>query len=255
MQIVIIGTGNTATVLGKKLYAAGHTIVQVYGRNSEAAAALADILGAISCSSWNAITQDAALYIIAIADQALLAGEIHLQLKDQLVVHTAGAASIEILKTISSSYGVLYPYQTIRKEIEPLPDIPFLVDGSSDAAKEQLVALAKTMSQKVSIADDAERMKYHLCAVMANNFSNYLYVLTNEYCKKNDLNFSNLLPLIDETTSRLHHFSPRMVQTGPAIRKDLATIQQHLDLLQNDPALKKMYHFFTEQMIEFDWDS
>ena len=253
MQIVIIGTGNTATVLAKKLKAAGHAIVQVYGRTREAAAALADKLDAGSCSAWNAITQDAELYIIAIADQALSGKEIRLQLKDQLVVHTAGAVSMEVLKNISSGYGVLYPLQTIRKEIEPLPEIALLIDASSDAAKEKLMTLAKTIAQKVSIANDAERMKYHLCAVITNNFSNYLYVLAEDYCSKHGLNFSNLLPLIDETAGRLHHFSPHMVQTGPAIRKDMTTIQHHIALLNDDPGLKKLYNMFSDDILQYPW--
>jgi len=252
MQIVIIGTGNTATVLSKKLKAAGHVIVQVYGRNREAAASLASTLHTASCSAWNDITQDAALYLIALADQAL-PGAVHLQLKDQLLVHTAGAVSMEVLKNMSRNYGVFYPLQTISKEMEPLPDIPLLIDGNSDKVKEELIALAKTISEKVSIANDAERIKYHMCAVMTNNFSNYLYVLAADYCKKHGLNFSNLLPLINETASRLHHFSPRVVQTGPAARKDMSTIQRHLNLLNEEPELKKMYSFFTDQMLRFEW--
>ena len=41
MDIVIIGTGNTATILGRKLKAAGHHIVQIYGRDAKAASELA----------------------------------------------------------------------------------------------------------------------------------------------------------------------------------------------------------------------
>ena len=253
MQIVIIGTGNTATVLGRKLKAAGHDIVQVYGRTPAPAAALAAELGAHSCSDWNAITQQASLYIVAIADRALTGNDIHLRLQDQLVVHTAGAVTKEVLQPVSSSYGVLYPYQSMRKEITHLPEIPFLVDGSSGPVTETLVTLAKTMSHQVSIAGDATRTQYHLCAVMANNFSNYLYTLTEDYCKKNGLNFSNLLPLIDETAGRLHQASPRTVQTGPGFRKDSSTIAQHLHLLQDDPALKKMYELITNEIWEYPW--
>ena len=249
MQIVIIGTGNTATVVSKKLKAAGHSIIQVFGRNPEAAALLAGQLNAAACSAWNAITIDAELYIIALADKAITTDTIQLRLKDQLVVHTAGAVSMDILKKISSSYGVLYPFQSIRKEIEILPDIPLLIDASSDAAKEKLMALAKTISFSVRFADDATRMKYHLCAVMTNNFSNYLYAVTEDYCKKQALDFHFLLPLIDETARRLHHFSPRSVQTGPAIRGDMTTIEHHLQLLKDEPELQKIYSFFTEQIL------
>ncbi|MEO5681095.1 MAG: DUF2520 domain-containing protein [Chitinophagaceae bacterium] len=253
MQIVIIGTGNTATVLGKQLKMAGHFIVQVYGRNPEAAARLAGELQAAYCSGWTNITQQAELYIIALSDQALTGGEVQLQLKNQLLVHTAGSVAMEVLKNNSSVYGVFYPLQTLKKGIEPVPAIPVLIDGSSADARASLLSLAKTITQTVSIANDAERMKYHLCAVMTNNFSNYLYILAENYCQKNGLNFSNLLPLIDETANRLHHFSPRMVQTGPAIRKDIGTIEQHSNILDSDPELKKIYQFFTESMLRFPW--
>ena len=251
MQIVIAGTGNTATVLGKKLKAAGHHIVQVFGRNHEAAILLANELEAYSCSSWAGVTQHAELYLIAVADQALLGGEVHLKLKDQIVVHTAGAVPMAVLKNISSSYGVLYPFQTIRKEVEPLPEIPLLVDANTDAVKEKLLVLAKSMAKQVSLANDEERIKYHLCGVMTNNFSNYLYTLTEAFCEKNGIRFSNLLPLIDETASRLHHFSPRQLQTGPAVRKDGATIERHLALLKDEPVLKKVYQLFSEEIMKY----
>ncbi len=35
MKVVIIGAGNVATVLGKKILEAGHEILQVVGRNLE----------------------------------------------------------------------------------------------------------------------------------------------------------------------------------------------------------------------------
>ena len=253
MQIVIIGTGNTATVLARKLKQAGHNIVQVYGRNAASAAALAAALHTDYCSEWTAITQQAELYIIALADSALTGNDIQLKLTDQLVVHTAGAVTMEVLKNISPDYGVLYPYQTLRKEIDYLPPIPFLIDASTEKAKEQLLHLAESISTAVSIAGDAVRMKYHLCAVIANNFSNYLFTLTEAYCRKNDLDFNNLLPLIDETARRLHLASPAAVQTGPAIRNDGSTINRHLQLLRGDAALHQWYQLFTDEIQAYRW--
>jgi predicted short-subunit dehydrogenase-like oxidoreductase (DUF2520 family) len=253
MKIVLIGTGHVAFVLAGKLKAAGHTILQVFGRNHEATAILADICGAIHCSEWKDIEHEADLYIIAVADQALTGNAVHLQLTNQLVVHTAGSVSIDVLKNMSASYGVLYPFQTIRKEVEPLPDIPFLIDANTSAAKEKLFALAKTISQKVIMANDTQRMQYHFCAVMTCNFSNYLYVLAEDYCNKHGLDFSSLLPLIDQTARRLHQFSSRLVQTGPAIRKDMVTIQQHLNLLHEEPALKNLYSIFSDGILQYLW--
>ena len=41
MDIVIIGSGNVAAVLGRKFTAAGHKIVQIISRNASAASELA----------------------------------------------------------------------------------------------------------------------------------------------------------------------------------------------------------------------
>ncbi len=253
MKIVFIGTGNVAQVLARKFQAAGQAIVQVYGRNKPAAEAMADMVNATACSSWEGITLQADLYVIAISDSALTTATIGLRLSNQLVVHTAGAVPMERLKDISAQYGVLYPFQTIRKEVEPLPPIPFLVDGCSRSVKDRLLELAGTISDKVIIANDTQRMQYHFCAVMTNNFSNYLYVLADDYCNRHGLDFNALLPLIDETAHRLHRFSASQVQTGPAIRKDLTTIQQHLVLLQNEPSLKNLYQLLSDNILAYPW--
>ncbi|MFT3934190.1 MAG: DUF2520 domain-containing protein [Chitinophagaceae bacterium] len=253
MQIVIIGTGNIATVLSKKITIAGHKVVQVYGRSKEAASAFASALQTSYCTNWNEISQDADIYIIALSDSALLGNAVQLKLKEQLIVHTAGAVAMDVLKNISANYGILYPLQTIRKETDHLPAIPFLVDACNEVSKDKIIALAKTISTDVSLANDSKRIKYHLAAVVANNFSNYLYTLAENYCKNNGLQFNHLLPLIDETTARLHHFSPGKVQTGPAIRKDMATIHRHLDLLNDEPALQKVYQQLSEAILAHHW--
>jgi predicted short-subunit dehydrogenase-like oxidoreductase (DUF2520 family) len=253
MKIVLAGTGNVAIVLAKKFKAAGHSIVQVYGRNHIAAAVLADKCGASACLSLRDITQQADLYIIAVTDKALLAQAVHLPLKDQLVVHTAGSVSMDVLKKMSSSYGVLYPYQTLRKEVEPVPAIPFLIDANTIAAREKLAEFAGSIASKLMVANDEQRMQYHLCAVMTTNFSNYLYVLAEDFCNKHGLDFSLLLPLADETARRMHQFSPRRVQTGPAIRKDSSTIKHHLQLLKQEPALQHLYKLFSDEILQYPW--
>ena len=57
MEIVIIGTGNTATILGHKLKLAGHTIAQIYGRNTEAASELAYELDTESTNYWSVVNR------------------------------------------------------------------------------------------------------------------------------------------------------------------------------------------------------
>src|SRR5689334_21185619 len=116
MDIVIIGTGNTATVLGRKLKAAGHEIVQIFGRDTSAASKLAYELNTESTNYWNVVNRDADIYIVAVSDIAIADVLKELQLPDKTVVHTAASVSKSILKNAASHYGVFYPLQSLKKE-------------------------------------------------------------------------------------------------------------------------------------------
>ena len=249
MDIVIIGTGNAATVLARAFKAAGHTIVQIAGRDSAAASALAYELDTVSTNYWSSINNSADIYIIAVSDNAIndIAGE--LKLPGKVVAHTAASVSKEVLKPVSKHYGVFYPLQSLRKETGSLPDIPLFVDGSDEKTISLLEKLARSVSgEKVVHAGNDERVKLHVAAVFVNNFTNYLYVLAEEYCKKEGIDFGLLLPLIEETALRVKNNSPRSVQTGPAVRHDSETIKRHLDLLKQYPELKKVYAFLSESI-------
>ncbi len=130
MNIVLIGSGNVATVLGRKSLAAGHRIVQVYNRNADHANVLATRLGTTSTSYISSIERKADLMIIALRDDAVgylvrEIGEVR-----SILVHTAGALSINEVRGSNKSFGVLYPLQSLRKEIDILPALSILVDGN-----------------------------------------------------------------------------------------------------------------------------
>jgi hypothetical protein len=78
-----------------------------------------------------------------------------------------------------------------------------------------------------------------------------LYVIADDYCKKEGIDFSIMLPLIRETVSRLDALTPRQSQTGPAIRNDTETIKRHLALLDTYPDVKKIYEAITESIYRY----
>lgn len=250
MNIVLIGTGNTATVLGRKLKRAGHQIVQVFGRDTSAASELAYELDTESTNYWNVVNRNADLYIIAVSDIAVEEVFQELHLSNKTVVHTAASVPLDVLKGKTAHYGVLYPLQSLKKEVANLPDIPILIDASDRQTLDLLNVLAHTVSDRVFVADDELRLKMHLAAVMVNNFTNHIYALVEKYCKDEGLDFLLLLPLIRETAARLEDISPATTQTGPAVRNDTETIEKHLALLQNYPQLKRLYEQFTESILQ-----
>lgn len=249
MDIVIIGSGNVAAVLGRKLQAAGHKIVQVVSRNASAASELAYEWDTESANYMSLVNKNADMYIIAVSDNAI--GEIaaDLKLPGKVVAHTAGSVSKDMLKNVTNHYGVFYPLQSIRKEVSRLPDIPVFYEGSDEKANVVLKKLAESISYKQPIAAGSEdRMKLHVAAVVVNNFTNHLYALAEQYCKKEGIDFRQLLPLIEETVDRLKTNSPADTLTGPALRNDQPTIQKHLEILKEHPHLQKIYQVMTESI-------
>ncbi|HEX6181205.1 MAG TPA: DUF2520 domain-containing protein [Chitinophagaceae bacterium] len=249
MKIVIIGSGNTATVLGRKIHASGHAILQVMGRNKSATSELAAELQCAATTDPGSIDRGADLYIIAIADKALPHVHEWLQLDKKMVVHTAASVSKDVLRNVSKNFGVLYPLQTFRKEQKYIPEIPFLVDGNTPDDLALIQDFAESLSSRVLVADDATRLKMHVAAVFVNNFTNHLYVLAEDFCRKEQMEFALLLPLIGETARRLEELSPQASQTGPAMRNDDQTIQRHLQVLSEYPALKNIYDQFTKSLM------
>lgn len=245
MDIVIIGTGNTATVLGRKLKAAGHNIVQVFGRDTSTASQLAYELDTESTNYWNVVNRSADIYILAVSDIAIEEIIKEMQWPDKTIVHTAASVSKNILKSATSHFGVLYPLQSLKKETGYLPNIPVIIDASDPATLKRLETLALSISDIVIEAGDDQRLKLHLAAVLCNNFVNHLYALTERYCKMEGLDFQLLLPLIKETAARIESMSPSESQTGPALRNDRTTIEKHLHLLDKHPELKAIYQLFT----------
>jgi predicted short-subunit dehydrogenase-like oxidoreductase (DUF2520 family) len=250
MKVVIIGSGNTATVMGGMIAAAGHRILQVAGRREEPAAGLASALGCGFVTDWERIDRGAELYLVALSDGALEGLGKELSLPGKLVLHTAGAVARDILADVSERNGVLYPLQSLRKEIRPFPEVPLLIDASRPEDLPVIEAFAHTIARQVEQADDATRLKLHLAATLVNNFTNHLYMLAADYCTKEGLHFSLLLPLIRETAERVSRYSPAEVQTGPAIRGDQPTIGRHLTLLDNYKDISDLYRLFTVKIEE-----
>ncbi len=241
MQIVLIGSGNTATALGHLCYRSGNKILQVFGRNRETTGELARILYAEAVYDWEKITREADLYLVALPDAVVPTVYKHFTLQKGLVVHTAGAVPMDALKKVARNYGVLYPLQSLNKNLAVYPDIPLLVDGNTPEDKTLIADFAASLSGKVAYANDEQRVKMHVAAVWVNNFANHLYTIAWDYCAREGLDFSMLLPMMAQTVNRLHEGKPAGFQTGPAIRGDEATMQKHLSLMEGMPVAQELY--------------
>ena len=248
MKIVFIGSGNVATVLGKLFHHNGLQIIQVVGRSKDNTERLASQLNCEAVLSVENITQEGDLYIIAIPDDSVTMVAEHLKLAGKMVVHTAGTLPLNTIQNISEKTGVIWPLQSLRKEIEKVPEIPFVIDGCNNEVIDGLNKFLAKVSDKIIQLKDEERVKLHLSAVLVSNFTNHLYALAQKYCTENNLPYQFLNPLITETAERLNLYDAKQVQTGPSIRGDDSSIKTHLKLLQSDESLTELYKQFDKSI-------
>ena len=249
MRIVIIGSGNVATVMGRLFKKNNHEVIQVMSRHVDKAAVLANELGC-PYTNYDGITDMSAdLYLVAITDGILFDLNKSFNLGNKLIVHTAGSVSKEVLKDISTNYGILYPFQSLRKEMDVIPEIPLMVDGNTEEATILIEDFARTISPLVKRTTDDERLKLHVAGVVVNNFTNHLYAMAEEFCQKENIDFKLLFPLIQETTRRITVYAAKDVQTGPAVRNDVFTLDKHLRILSAHPKLKYLYLKLTDSIM------
>ena len=249
MKITFVGCGNVATVLAKLCTEKGHEIVEVIARNKIAGEEFAKKFSCTRADFMDNPVTEIDIVIVCLSDNSLPEAFGNLNFGNIPVVHTAGSCSMDVLETTSKNYGVLYPLQTLRKEMETLPEIPFLIEGNNEKTLQFIKKFGSTLSNSVTTQNAEQRLRLHTSAVIVNNFTNYLYSVAERFCSDEKVDFKLLLPLIKETSARVQNNSPLSVQTGPAVRGDIATLDKHLKLLIEYPKLRTLYMRLTDGII------
>jgi predicted short-subunit dehydrogenase-like oxidoreductase (DUF2520 family) len=246
MNITFVGCGNVATVMAQLCEERGHSIQQIIARNKIAGEEFAERFKCDLVNFTEQLNKDTDLVIVTLSDNSLPEAIKHLQFGSVPVVHTAGSCDMNVLKTVSKNFGVLYPLQSLRKEMEIVPEIPFLIEGNNEETVQFIKTFARTLSNSVTIQDAEQRLRLHASAVIVNNFTNYLFSVAAKFCEDEKVDFKLLLPLIKQTSARVQEHSPLTMQTGPAVRGDITTLDKHLRLLTAYPKLRTLYMRLTD---------
>jgi len=247
-NIILLGSGNVATHLGIALKNSNFAILQVYSKSIKNAKALAKKLDTHFTNDLTKL-KSADLIIVSVNDDAI--SSVLSQVKNTAIVHTSGSVRLNVFKEKFSNYGVFYPLQTFNKEVDlNISDIPFCIEGNSLEFENQLIKIAKTLSNNVVKMNSQQRKKLHIAAVFACNFSNHMYSLADELLEKNDIDFKILLPLIKNTITNLEKNKPKEVQTGPAKRNDKDIIQEHIDTIK-EKEIRELYQKISANIMKF----
>ena len=250
--IVIIGTGNVAFHIVRGLYNAGWNIVQVYGRNPDKAQKLAEITKSVPISSLNDIITDAGFYIISVSDSAIEEVASNMPKVKGMVVHTAGSVPMDLLSKYHPRHGVFYPLQSFSRDKEvDWSKVPLFLESCPEPEDRGLLSLAESLSGNTGFVSSEIRKSIHLAAVFAGNFVNYCYTAGHDILKNCNIDPSCLHPLMREVLDKaIAVKNPALVQTGPALRKDIKTINSHLDILKNNTILHEVYEVISRAIME-----
>ena len=255
IKIVAIGSGHLASHLVPALHDIGCEILQVYSRSIYNANSLAHQVNAEAINELEKLNPEADIYLVMIKDDHIesLCNFLPSLSGKQILAHTAGARSIDVLAEASENYGAFYPLETFRKGQEKnMKEVPFLVNGNNDHTTRSLRVLARRISDNVSESSDDDRLKYHISAVFINNFVNHLACLVHQYLDDNDLDISYLDAITKSGFERILSHESCSSQTGPAQREDHQLIRKHLKMLEDAPHLGNVYKTLSDSIIRLN---
>ena len=249
MKVVIIGSGNVAESLARAVRESDNTLVQVFARNKERGRIVAEIGGTEWCDTPAQLAK-ADLYLISVSDRAI--AEISASLpfpEGAIVAHTAGCGTLEMLPK-RCHRAVIYPFQTFTAgRAVDMRKVFLVVEAEESKTLEKACTFASTLSDHVERADASVREKIHLTGVLACNFVNNLYGTAAEVLQSANLPFDVLIPVIEETAAKaVSSGNPASVQTGPAMRGDMPTLNRHRALIGENHLLRTIYDTISENI-------
>lgn len=253
-HISFIGAGNVAWHLAPALENVGHFVNEVYTPDGKSAKKLVgNLYNAQVKSDLDFSDSPSQIFILTVPDDAIQSIAQEITLPDQsLMVHTSGSKGLNVLEYSSAAAtGVFYPLQTFSKSKKlDFEKIPFLLESENKEALKILNNLAKSLVKNVQLVSTAQRKQMHLAAVFACNFTNHMMSISEKIMKNAQLDFDLLHPLVLETIEKALKHSPKPVQTGPAKRGDLETLDKHMEMLKSDETVQEIYRLISQDILD-----
>jgi predicted short-subunit dehydrogenase-like oxidoreductase (DUF2520 family) len=250
----IIGAGKVGLNLGYALARRGFSLKKISDCLPERARKARLIIGQGQATSNNRIAAAAAeIIFICVPDDQVprIVKEISMNdFQGKFVYHTSGVLSSKVLLPLSKKGGRVasfHPIQTFAlKEPDPkiFKGIFFGLEGEPEALKLGLY-LVRELSGQALIISPENKPIYHLACSLSSNF---LVVLLNEVKNlleslglNEELALEVVTPLINKTLHNVKKLGIESSLTGPIIRGDKKTVQKHLAIARNRPALDRIY--------------
>lgn len=232
MKINLIGNGNVAWHL------------------TEALAPFCEIT-TVNSHTLEGADPAATVTFIAVSDNAIadIAGRLGHQAG--IVVHTSGATPLNILSDKLERSGVIWPLKSLTKgESTDYSKLPLFIEAKNEDDLKILKEICSRISSEVHVVNSDTRLKLHLAAVFANNFTNHLVALGQDILLQEGMDPRLLVPFVKDALDKLESGTARDMQTGPARRGDSKTMDRHLGLIKDDKMKSEVYRVISQSIIQ-----
>ena len=230
MKIAIVGAGSVGTNLHHAFELKGIRAELVHARPLTAK----EVTGyGLPVTGYGLPVAD--VYIYTVVDHVLREVVSKVHAPKALHVHTSGSMPIDVFGEDKPHAGVLYFFQSFSREvlIDDWSGIPCFIEGRNIDDIAAIYSLAQTLTSRIYEANQQDRERLHIAGIFANNYTNLMYRIAEDVLKGTQIPFEALLPLIDQTSAKMHSMRPAEAQTGPAKRNDQAVINHHIDVISN----------------------
>ena len=259
--IGIVGAGRVGTALARRLADRGWPPAMVTSRNLDAAAVLAERVGARMATTPAQVAAGCGVTLLAVPDGELgrvAAGIVELlpfgtRLDDKVVAHCAGVQGPEVLFAcagIGAAIAVMHP-------LAPIPDgDPACLEGAylsiegDPAAIPPLEGVARRLGLVSFRMEAVDRALYHAAAVLAGVLPVLLErqaELVGEASGAPREVAAGLRQLLFLAAGNVRRLGPSAALSGPTTRRDGVTTQRHQAALAGlDSRLAELYRLTIE---------
>ena len=236
-KIGLVGTGNVAAFWAVNLTKAKGISLYVKGSNEDKTAEF--------CNNYhvNIANKESVVdcYFVCVQDRNIT--EVIQSLEDSIPVFIcAGLFSIHAYS--NRPMGIIYPLQTIQTNALPsFEEVPFLCEFNSEA-HEFGNSLLRQLSLNFTLLNEEARFASHVAAVFINNFGYFVMNQGIAHARSHQIPVNLFESLISKTTSNLS--ISKDLQTGPAKRNDVITMDKHKALLSG--LTLALYEYLSAQI-------
>jgi predicted short-subunit dehydrogenase-like oxidoreductase (DUF2520 family) len=227
----IAGTGNLGRALGELLQ---HSDDLEFGGWLSRNPSSVDVPSVLDFETHS--DSNAGIFL-CIPDRFIESTAIALKKRFSKVVHCSGMQPL-----FEACDAVCWPMQTFSAQVpSDWTKVPVFIESGNIELEQELSGFFEKAGARIVISGLPERQTAHLAAVIANNFSNAMFVFAGDVLALQGLDSDLLLPIIRQTVEKLNHMKASQVQTGPAIRGDSTSIQMQAEMLKNNPEWQRLY--------------